>query len=854
MVDEAETTFGSEHLRMDEYVFSARRVLSEGEKPKLELVIENPRVGLLSTLRKKYCWFSWDSNWGGTPNVIPLFFGRIVGIPTGLQDDVITVTFIAWPSDYRIQLQRLAETLKVAPFYDPVFTDVSHRDDPMSIFESYSKMTCIDPVTNVVTASDILDAEDGNVDFTEDDHFYDGMSVSPGAVPKTAIYVDATVSWNQTARGYLNMGSNQFIGFSADGILNEWPKPLSSIAPGLSVFSSSAEDLYGVDKAVTLTDSSQWTNKEKHHEDGDALSTSMSFSAPQLVAYDERLISYRSQTGLLDPFAVDSDGDPAPINIPASVQTTSAYAAVYNVVTTLVLEYNASRPHTERVVFILSADAQPTTLDPVVTEDSESIVISGSDVGVPLVDLLNYSAVAGQHVDIGTVIFPDDPQLPGGQTIQVVTVAGTAAIDEPTFSDIPGEETVDGGVTYVSLGVASPPESAGDWTGVSHVPAGTMILPRRPLYVRYDDYTLADRLRFPPSPSSFSAGTILQLNDGTFEVVTEDGIVSSQGTTATFVALSSLPDGSSYFVATTGGTTGAQYVIPPFGEAVNLNDTVTDGSVVWTKVATSVIPVGGTPGNVTASSFFCSDYGRTISIPHLICRARARLRYASRAVTTTFSCSYLQGTDLTLRKSVTLHDRRLPGGIVLGKVTGTELVADSGSFTCNVTIQSSVGNAVAIEEVAGDPTYVEVGYVSSGYQKYDNVVVLVPTLSDVAYTPLVATPDEDGITFPLEKSMIVVSEATLGNNGDAAQSAFDSMQTAASIPSGGSFDQQVATQNALTLLNANSLSANLAANPVWYDLVLKPLNGNGSFNHVYHVKCTVLSLPKMIDLESETTT
>lgn len=868
MVDKTETTFGSGHHRMDEYVFSARRILAEGEKPKLELIIENPRAGLLSPLRKQWCWFAWDN---GT-EIVPLFFGKIVGMPTDMESETITVTFIAWPADYKKQLQRVAEPMKIPPFHDPVFIDVAKRDDPLTIFESHSKMVCVDPVTLVVSASDILDAEDGNVDFTEDDHFYHSMHCSPGSVPKTAIYVDMSVNWTQSARGYLDLGSKTLTSYTGDGIIGEWPQPLSQIATGLTVFSSLAHDVNGTMNIVTSSFSGSWQNKAKEHEDGDALSSTWSWTVPQIHGpMLDGTMTYKQIIGVQDPDTVDSNGDPDPTNISPSVEETHGYVPLWVIKTSLIAEYRAERPHTERVIFTLFADVQPTTLDPLVTEDSETLVISGSDVGVPLIDLLNWTTVSGEHVDVGTVIFPNDPLLPGNATAQECTVAGTTGTGaEPNFSDVVGEATVDGTATWVSLGAATPTGNAPDWTGASNVPTGTMILPRRPLFTTWAYLTLASRSVFPPQGASVTEGTYIQATNGSFQVCTQSG-VTGRDTEPSFSATwgtdtadgdavwtslgSSLPSGTVFFVATTGGLTNnvasSTHVIPAFDET--LRATTADGSVVWTAVAHGEIPAGGTPGNVIASDYFPRDRGKR-SIEYGICRARARLRYASRCVTTQFQSSYLRGTELTLRKSVTLHDRRLPGGLIAGKITGAELVASNGSFTCNVTIGSSVGLDTVIETVEGGPTYVADGYMTYG-QVRKNEVVLLQTLSDVGYSPLVAVQDEDGIRFPLEKNMIVVSDTFRGVDQESAvRAGLASMAKAAQLamlPQAGGFAQDELRQRNEMLLQSNGVTEQLKRTPNWQEYVFKPINGSGSFNHVYHVKCTKLSLKKMVDLQSE---
>ncbi len=817
MVDETETTFGAEHMRMDEYVFSARRVLTEGEKPKLELVIENPRVGLLSALREQWCWFAWDSNWGGAPNVIPLFFGRIVGIPMDVQAEMIQVTFIAWPSNYKKQLQELATTMKVLPFYDPVFTDVSRRDDPMSIFEAHSKLVCVDPVTHVVSASDILTAEDGNVDFTEDDHFYDSLVVSPGAVPKTVVHVDATVSWTQTARGYLqNFANVTLTHYMADSLKSDWPKHGSQIADGLTVFTSSALETTGVDDWESHTVTHSWTNKEKHHEDGDALSSNLSITSPS----DSAPIDYFYQPGFLDPYATDGNGDPSPTNIPMSFNSSHISYYEKSVTAAMSLEYQAARVHTERLIFNLFASVQPTTLDPDVSEDSETLVISGSDVGQPIIEMLNWTGISGEAVAFGTIIFPDDQELPSGRTAQIAIVGGTAGLESPEFSDVFGEETVDGTVTWSSLGTPTPSESAPDWTPISNVQAGTLILPRRPIFLA----------GMPDDDAELAEGQYVRGDNSTYLVGIGGGVM---------VALASIPSGVNYYIAKTDGVSGA--TVPNFD--TTLHAVTTDGTVEWVSVGEAEIPVGGTPGNVTSSTYFGRDRGKQ-SIGHLICRARARLRFASRVVASSFRCSFLRGTALTLRKSVSLHDGRLPGGFVLGKVTGTVLEASNdGSFSCAVSVASSVGYDEVVSEVPGDPTYVEAGYVADGYQLMDNIVVVLPEISDVGYSPIVPIPDEDGITFPLQKHMLLVSETIKTGPGFVPPTPAELRDKARDF-----------TINDVGLKVRKHKKNVPVDNKFWYELVLKPLNGRGTFQHVYHVRCTKLSLPQMINLEEESTT
>ena len=160
-VDPTETTFGPEHERFDADVFSLSIDHQEGEFASLTVDIRNPRVGLLNAGRKQWAWLAWDG--GETVGAVPLFFGRLVGIPQDLQGELVRLDFIARPADYVAQQAALGATLKVAPYYDRVFIDPSRFDDPDALLEARTALWHIGRVDHVVSISDILQGEDGTV-------------------------------------------------------------------------------------------------------------------------------------------------------------------------------------------------------------------------------------------------------------------------------------------------------------------------------------------------------------------------------------------------------------------------------------------------------------------------------------------------------------------------------------------------------------------------------------------------------------------------------------------------------------------------------------------------------------------
>src|SRR5436190_2874698 len=188
-----DTTFNASHMVEDELVFSFRLAHDEGQFATLDLEIINPHIGLLAPGRPFWAWFSWSD--GAT--VHPLFFGRLVGIPSNLFADVITVQLVAKPIDYTEQRMAVAAGLRVLPFFDPIFIDPRQREDPDVVLEGYSALWHVDRVTHQCSISDVVAGEDGVEEFTPNDVFYDNVSLELAEAPLMVCEIDATVSWVQ---------------------------------------------------------------------------------------------------------------------------------------------------------------------------------------------------------------------------------------------------------------------------------------------------------------------------------------------------------------------------------------------------------------------------------------------------------------------------------------------------------------------------------------------------------------------------------------------------------------------------------------------------------------------------------
>ena len=186
-VGPSETTFDpAVHNREDEDVFGFTVEHSEGDFAGLEIEIRNPRVGLLAPARKVHAFLSYDT---GT-EIKPLFRGRLVGIPDDINQEIVRLQFTARPDDYAAQKSALGSTLRVLPYYDPVFIAKDKWDDPDAVLEARSELWHIDRVTGALTTSDLLVGEDGNEDFLDSEVPYDSVSVHLNQTPLRTVTVD----------------------------------------------------------------------------------------------------------------------------------------------------------------------------------------------------------------------------------------------------------------------------------------------------------------------------------------------------------------------------------------------------------------------------------------------------------------------------------------------------------------------------------------------------------------------------------------------------------------------------------------------------------------------------------------
>jgi hypothetical protein len=361
-VDAAETIFGPQHLVEDEKVLSFAIEHSEGDFASLSIVIKNPRIGLLAPARKTWAWLAHGST--------PLFFGRLVGVPSSINQSAVTLEFIARPADYAAQKEALALTLQVLPYYDRVFLTPEAQGDSDAVLEARPELWHIDRATLAVTTSHMLVGEDGVEEFLENEVPYDSVAISIGQVPTRALTVTADVSWKQSARGSIDLGSYYFETYSGKSLIDNWPKPGDRIDGGYAVSVGYATDNYNIDGTEAASFSISWTNEQRKHQNGDTLSMSISSSIAPLRGPSIKIP--------LTSNSKSAEGE-------ASVNSTWLRVPLWAVSAGLALNYEAARDRKETVSFTMRANFQPLiTLSG--EEEVGTLHVGGGDVGVPLSD------------------------------------------------------------------------------------------------------------------------------------------------------------------------------------------------------------------------------------------------------------------------------------------------------------------------------------------------------------------------------------------------------------------------------------------------------------------------------------
>ncbi len=796
----SETTFGPQHYRTDEHVFSFEYLHEEGQCATLSLVIKNPLVPLLGPGRRSWAWFSKRLADG---SIVPRGFFRLVAVPGDMTDEVVTIHMVARPPDMIDQQRAVAGTLMVRPYWDPVFLTPERRSDPDAILEGYSASWHIDPITHVVSTSDWLVGEDEEEEFLASDSFYDSVKIDIGQAPLQSVRVDSDVQWDQRGYGSIPIGNGfMFDSSTGAGLVSAWPKAGTTLEQGWSVKHSGSYDSSG--NILNCNWHYTYTNTDDAHNFGDTMTSDESLSTAWMSALPSSFLQAQigQPPGLIfsavtneNSAGVEGDEE-AGIAAWGNYTITKALFFAWTVFAWLTMQYIAIRPRTETVRFVLPANLQPVFTDPGgiaadFAQDSELLKISGK-VGIEgpygtykgdwtpstpyyMFDLL--TTHVGEDT-FGWQVLRDHVSLPFFDFETCATAGGILDVGDILYS---------GGIY---LQVLSSINAAG------HPRFGITANPHagRRMYQQIPNFAG----NWEPNGEILVAGQIVIAPSGDYYQV-----AIGHRTAATFDHFFPDPDG-------TGALVYEPLLNPP--------------------------PIG----DLSRRSYFPTDRGLW-SLENLIARARAKLIYRSRVATVSFDCFPERAWTMTLRQNARLHDRRLMGGEALGKITTLRITGDGdrGTFIGTITISPAVGLGLAVQEEAGTPEWADDNCVDPDCQFHAGKIVALGT-GDVSYSPPVDAVIDDGLVFPLDYRQAVAGQSISITDGLAGA---DVTNVGAAPPSG-------STQAAGGIASAAqariaAFETNISNAMTAYTLALRPVQ-NGPFAAQYDITVSALEIPEQI--------
>ena len=237
------------HAVEDEGISDLTISQQEGEFASLQITVINPFLGLLAAGRMQWCWLSWHDGAG----LVPLFCGRLAGVPESVDGETVRLLFTARPINYETIRDDLAATLKVLPYWDTVWI-TGDSEDADNVLEAYGARWHIDRRSLAVTVSDELAGEDGTLTFGESDHVYDALTISYTGTPLGQVDIDAELAWTQGGAGSVDLTRRIYDAFmdhsylvvahpqsgiiqsmTGEGLASDWPEGGDSIDGGWTV-------------------------------------------------------------------------------------------------------------------------------------------------------------------------------------------------------------------------------------------------------------------------------------------------------------------------------------------------------------------------------------------------------------------------------------------------------------------------------------------------------------------------------------------------------------------------------------------------------------------------------------------
>jgi hypothetical protein len=231
------------HARCDLAIFQLSIQQNQGDIALATLLVKNEAP---FPVDRQYAVIAYGE--ADTPRLI--FRGRLSGIPRPVGQSLLELHFTAEPSNAAEQLLVLRETLKRPPYWDTLFIDPLHMDQPTEVLEARSALFSWDRLTGIVSLSDLFTGRAHAL--IEDDILENSLKVTIGEPPLDAVHVRLMAEWTQTIDGEADLApalSRRFSrgminSLTPQSLKNSWPKPYTKLGrSGYTILESSLTEV-----------------------------------------------------------------------------------------------------------------------------------------------------------------------------------------------------------------------------------------------------------------------------------------------------------------------------------------------------------------------------------------------------------------------------------------------------------------------------------------------------------------------------------------------------------------------------------------------------------------------------------
>lgn len=189
------------HCRQDLDIFRLRLIHREGEYAFADIEVRLPQKYPLHPPQKPYLYLTAQSP---KDTLRPLFRGRLWAVPHHIRHQEGHFRLVAAPLKASEKLQRLAETLKEPPFWEPLCVDLLHEEDPDEVLEARGAFFYWDRWTHDVRLSSL--SQGGRHHKVGRGFFYDSLKIDVKHPPFEAVHITVSAEWTQVCTGEVDIG------------------------------------------------------------------------------------------------------------------------------------------------------------------------------------------------------------------------------------------------------------------------------------------------------------------------------------------------------------------------------------------------------------------------------------------------------------------------------------------------------------------------------------------------------------------------------------------------------------------------------------------------------------------------